>query len=694
MRVATIGFCLLLSSAAASADTIVLKSGKKLEGTVPEGGDSADPVVLNPYNSRCPLMTYGITDKEKIPKDKVASVVIEEAPLVHFRQEASLLKMRAAPDGSDLGDSAKHFELAKFCEAHKLVEERDRELKLALCVDPTNSDAITAIGRATWESWRKGNPLADDGLRSLEGEYVKLEKPAELQVQWEQMTAKATTRARVYLERARRSAKFPLGRRDKVALTVRSEQSPGATYCIYLPRSYDPLVPTGLVVGLHGGGRGGVDPTLVTGNGEEAMNFYVDVADERGVIVVCPSAVVAGWQDEKNGTFLDAVLDEMKLLYNVDESRIWLTGHSMGGGGAWHWGTRKPEAWAAFSPCAGFNSGVAKIPVYIYHGTDDQICGVGNDRAAAESLRKDKTVDFVYTEIDKVGHGFPDWVRHDIFRFFTGRWKDDGKKRVVWPKSSFDRKVTKDEIKCFGDPAAAGGAAPADAKVADLCAALEKGGGRGLEASKELATHKDAPTVAAVGKLLHSKKTTTDTKVLAAKTLGDIGIPDCLKPLAAEAGTEDFRVLDAVVEALRKLGGKETVEPLTRAARQYGVFWEKGFLGSEYPFTELEIRCRSFGGLCDALAAAGDAAAAVPILEKEIVLRVFAPKSPYVTTRDERFLDVAPRARRELMERMAKCLVALKDPRGKALLETAKAPWKSEGELVRCADEAIAAIGG
>jgi len=696
MRAATMSFVLVAAASSAAADTIVLKSGKKIEDVVCEDARDGDggAVVVNPFHSRCPDMTFGVTDKDRIAADKITEVVREDAPLVEYRERASKLAMT----------SADHLDLAKYCETHKLAEERDRELKLALAADPTNADALAALGKTAWAAWSKGNPLADADLRRLETEYVGLEKPAELAAQWEQMNAKATTRSRVYLERARRSKKFALGRRDKVPLTLRSELAVGATYCVYLPKNYDPLVPTGLVVGLHGGGKGGNDPTLVTGSGEDAMNFYMDVADERGVIVVCPTALAAPWSDKKNDALMDALVEEMKLLYNVDESRIWLTGHSMGGGGTWYWGPQRAEVWAAFAPCAGFNAGPTKgLPVYIYHGTDDPICPVGNDRSAAESLLKEKgKPDFVYTEVDHIGHGFPDYVRHDIFRFFTGRWKDD-KKRAVWPRSSFDRKVSKEEIKCFGDPSATGAAPSADAKVGDLIDAIEKGGGRGVEASAEIvAKHKDAATVAALGHVLHSKKASTDSRALAAKTIGDLCAadggkalaPDAVKQLAPEASCDDFRVLDAVVASFAKLGGgKETIDALVKAGKQYGVFWEKSGAGNQFDFTEYEIRCTSFAGLCDAFAAAGDAASALPVIDKEIVARVFAPKVPYAVPVDSRFTQIPPRARLALMKSLAACLAKLKDPRGKALLESAKAAWGKESALVGEADAAIKEIG-
>jgi hypothetical protein len=320
---------------------------------------------------------------------------------------------------------------------------------------------------------------------------------------------------------------------------------------------------------------------------------------------------------------------------------------------------------------------------------------VGPDRTAAEGLLKSKEKpDFVYTEVDHIGHGFPDWVRHDIFRFFTGRWKDDGKKRAVWPRSSFDRKPSKDEIKCFGDPSATSTGAPVDSKTADLVADLEKGGGRGVTAAAELAKHRDAATVVAVAHVLHSKKASTDARVLAAKTIGEIGLADGVKQLAPEASCDDWRVLDAVVASLRKLAAKDkdTVDALVHAGKQFGVFWEKSNSGGQFDFTEYEIRCTSFAGLCDAFAAVGDAAAFLPVIDKEIVTRVYVPKTPYVVPIDERFVEIPPRARLTLVAALHKCFVALKDPRGKALLASIKTAWAKEPRLVAEADAGIAEL--
>ena len=46
---------------------------------------------------------------------------------------------------------------------------------------------------------------------------------------------------------------------------------------------------------------------------------------------------------------------------------------------------------------------------------------------------------------------------------------------------------------------------------------------------------------------------------------------------------------------------------LVRAAKQCGVFFDTANQGGRIAFTEYEGRCQSFGRVCDAMAAVGDA---------------------------------------------------------------------------------------
>jgi HEAT repeat protein len=688
----------LVLATPALPDTVTLKTGKKLENVTVSRNDDQF-VVVNPFNSRWKEMSWEIPDKNRIAREKVESVAISDGPLIEYRRKAARPNLTAAD----------HLELAKRCADASLKEEKEREAKLCLILDPNNGDALAlAGGRSAFDAWAKGNPDADPKLRELEHAWLALKTPAELSAQYNRMKELGSTRPLAYLERARRSAAFPKGRRNKVLLTMHSESAPGATYCIFIPKSYDPLVPNGLVVGLHGGGPGGFDRTIVTGSGEEAMPFYADVAEQTGFIVVCPTALAAGWAAAKNEPLVDSVVEEMLTLYNIDENRIELTGHSMGGGGTWHWGPKRADVWAAFAPCAGWGGPETKgLPVYIYHSGDDPIVSPDSDRASAKVLLEDKKrPDFVYTEFEKEGHGFPDWVRHDIFEFFLGRWKDHGRKRAVAPDSSFLRKVGKEEVRCFGDPSAlpaaaapvasgsSPGAAPNDRKLSDLIAQLEKGGGRAAEAATELGRRKDGETIKALAKVLHSPKLTSDVRVAAARALGAIALVDCVKPLAAAAEDADFRVVDAVTEALGDTRAKEAVEPLARAAKQMGLLWERSIQGREMIFTEYDLRLQSFARLATALAATGDAAAALPILQKSIVARVYTPKDPYTVPTDSRSDDVPPAARLRLAKALRAGLEALADPQGRALLESIRDAWPKEAKLVSECNAGIEKLGG
>ena len=85
------------------------------------------------------------------------------------------------------------------------------------------------------------------------------------------------------------------------------------------------------------------------------------------------------------------------------DRRVYLTGHSMGGHGAWHLGANDPDLWLAIAPCAGWASfdsygasardgvhaalwrgadlagdtmaliaNLAQLPVFILHGEEDR----------------------------------------------------------------------------------------------------------------------------------------------------------------------------------------------------------------------------------------------------------------------------------------------------------------------------------
>jgi predicted peptidase len=146
-------------------------------------------------------------------------------------------------------------------------------------------------------------------------------------------------------------------------------------YLFYLPENYgqrNELWP--LILFLHGAGERGSDLELVKKHGipkiaEEQMDFPF--------IVVSPQCPVGSrWTQEH--VMLKALLDEIIADYNVDTSRIYLTGLSMGGFGTWSFASENPTIFAAIAPvCGGGDISMAdnliNIPIWAFHGAKDTV---------------------------------------------------------------------------------------------------------------------------------------------------------------------------------------------------------------------------------------------------------------------------------------------------------------------------------
>lgn len=129
------------------------------------------------------------------------------------------------------------------------------------------------------------------------------------------------------------------------------------------------------------------------------------------------------------------VLAVVRKEFNVDEKRIYLIGHSMGGAGTYHLGTKYPEIWAGLGPIAAA-SGQPKnvdrlknIPVIVVHGDKDTAVPVASARRWVDKLKEQNTV-HEYLEIaggghgDVIGTGMP-----KIFEFFEKQNKKEDKSK-------------------------------------------------------------------------------------------------------------------------------------------------------------------------------------------------------------------------------------------------------------------------
>src|SRR5262245_1774870 len=128
------------------------------------------------------------------------------------------------------------------------------------------------------------------------------------------------------------------------------------------------------------------------------------------------------------------VLEIVRKEFNVDDKRIYLMGHSMGGAGTWHLGTKYPDKWAGLAPIApaafGQPAGLDKIkhlPVIVVQGDQDTLVRAEGTRRWVDKLKELK-VTHEYLEIAGGGHG--DVVSRGmpkIFESFQKQHRESGK---------------------------------------------------------------------------------------------------------------------------------------------------------------------------------------------------------------------------------------------------------------------------
>lgn len=103
-------------------------------------------------------------------------------------------------------------------------------------------------------------------------------------------------------------------------------------YLVYIPAGYDPQKAVPLVISIHG--------YMGWPANQEQVSGWDDVADKNGFIVVYPKGTgmplhwrASGTSDSyKDVDFISALIDQLEKEYNIDPARIYVNGHSNGGG--------------------------------------------------------------------------------------------------------------------------------------------------------------------------------------------------------------------------------------------------------------------------------------------------------------------------------------------------------------------------
>jgi predicted esterase len=158
---------------------------------------------------------------------------------------------------------------------------------------------------------------------------------------------------------------------------------------------------TPVLLFLHGSGERGDDLEQLRHNGPPKMVETENAVSHifrgqstpkwvPGMIVVSPQCRAGEWWCAQD---LAALLDEVEDKYRVDRDRIYVTGLSMGGYGAWELAEEYPDRFAAIAPvCGAGNPDAANklrnLPTWVFHGERDTVVPFKRSQDMVNALKQ------------------------------------------------------------------------------------------------------------------------------------------------------------------------------------------------------------------------------------------------------------------------------------------------------------------
>lgn len=161
-------------------------------------------------------------------------------------------------------------------------------------------------------------------------------------------------------------------------------------YLLYLPKGYDKDEKSWpLMVFLHGAGERGDNLDKVKFHGPPKL---VDQGKDLPFIIISPQCPEGKWWPGF-GEHVRALIEETVENYRVDESRIYLTGLSMGGYGTWSIASIYPERFAAIAPvCGGGSRSMGRrlkdVPIWAFHGAKDNVVPLQKSQEMVDAVNK------------------------------------------------------------------------------------------------------------------------------------------------------------------------------------------------------------------------------------------------------------------------------------------------------------------
>jgi predicted esterase len=261
------------------------------------------------------------------------------------------------------------------------------------------------------------------------------------------------------------------GREKSGEFSIRFTAGAGLLFdnSIEVPAEYSPDRPWPVRVQLHGGvnrrqqtavGRADLEQDQAS-QGGRAPNVTRRrqpnrISGESQIYVFPSGSADAAWWHASQIDNILRVVDRLKRRYNVDESRIYLTGISDGGTGAYYMAMKDPTVWSSFLPLNGsikvlgnpairadgelYASNLVNRPFYIVSGGRDPLYPAAHIATHVEAFNR-LGVSLVFRPQADAGHDTSWWsYERGLFeQFVKQRPRVAHPTRISWQTERTDR---------------------------------------------------------------------------------------------------------------------------------------------------------------------------------------------------------------------------------------------------------------
>ena len=204
---------------------------------------------------------------------------------------------------------------------------------------------------------------------------------------------------------------FTILSQDIIDGEVPFQTDPAKKYSLYVPDSYDENVPNKLIVGFH---------PLNTSrwDAKSWRDTLIQFSESANAIMLCPDGGLDGKVDDPIDTaFTSFILDSVRQVYNVDETKIYAMGFSWGGRTTYTYGLNRPHLFEGHLIIGAAINGLNEIgdivenadlkSFYLVHGSND---AVGTRYTPAKTALENANACIEGQILQGVGHtiDFPD----------------------------------------------------------------------------------------------------------------------------------------------------------------------------------------------------------------------------------------------------------------------------------------------